>query len=308
MTRPIPPELMAGPFTHATAHEFGVTEKMLRGRRFVRLFPRVWRVAGVDLDVHGWIQAARLALPERAHVSHLSRVHDLGLFIGDPRPIHFTVSGDLHLRLPGVFLHRTEVLPPCDERGVTPAAAFVQACATGRLLDLIVIGDWLIHREHATTDEIAWIARTQSWRPGAAQSLRVLPHLDGLSRSPKESRVRAYLVFSGLPVSDVNAPVYDGAREIGIVDLLYRVWMLAIEYEGRQHAEDPWQFARDIERYADFRAIGLAYLQVTAAMEKHPRSLVTRIHRLLAERGYSGPAPIFAGRWDSLFAPVRAGR
>ncbi|OUZ10068.1 hypothetical protein BHE97_08370 [Aeromicrobium sp. PE09-221] len=84
--------------------------------------------------------------------------------------------------------------------------------------------------------------------------------------------MRAYLAFSGLPAPDVNAPVYDGAREIGIVDLLYRVWMLAIEYEGRQHAENPRQFARDVER------------------------------------GYQGPAPLFARRWHSLFAPVRGGR
>ncbi len=120
--------------------------------------------------------------------------------------------------------------------------------------------------------------------------------------------MRAYVSFAGLPVPEVNAAVDNGEREVGIVDLLYRAWMLAIEYEGRQHAEDPWQFARDIERYADFRAIGLAYLQVTAAMERYPRSLVVRIHRLLVERGYQGPAPVFADRWQALFLPVPARR
>lgn len=297
---------MSGPFTVEQARELGVTEKMLRGKRFVRLLPRVWAVADQPLTHRHWLDAARLALPERAKLSHLSRIHYLGLELGSSAPFHFTVAGDLHLDLPKVFLHRTEVMPPVDDIGVTPAAAFIQACATERLVDLIVVGDWLLQRELMTIEEVVWLAREQSWRPGAAQATRVVPWLDARSASPKESEVRAYLVFAGLPSPEPNAPVYDGDQLVGIVDLLYRAWWLALEYEGRQHAFDTGQFARDIERYSQFRALSLAYVQITASMAARPRALVTRVHHLLRERGYDGPAPVFGALWNSLFRPVRS--
>ncbi|WP_293787803.1 hypothetical protein [uncultured Aeromicrobium sp.] len=305
MTRPIPESLSNGPFTARQARESGVTEKMLRGKRFVRLLPRVWAVAGQPLTHRQWLDAARLALPERAKLSHLSRIHYLGLELGSREPFHFTVSGDLHLDLPKIFLHRTQVMPPVDDVGVTPAVAFIQACASERLIDLIVIGDWLLHRELMTVEEVLWLVREQPWRPGAGQAGRVVPWLDGRSASPKESEVRTRLVFAGLPCPEPNAPVYDGDRLVGIVDLLYRAWWLALEYEGRQHALDTTQFGRDIERYFEFRALSLAYLQITASMVARPRALVTRVHHLLLERGDDGPAPVFGDRWASLFRLVR---
>ncbi|MGJ9411563.1 hypothetical protein ACHAAC_02540 [Aeromicrobium sp. CF4.19] len=121
-----------------------------------------------DLD---WITAATLAMPGRAHLSHASRLQALGLTIADLLPIRFTVRGDLHLDLAGIFLHRTVALPPLDDVGVTPAAAFIQMCAEGRLIDVVVAGDWLLANEHTTIMAIDQLARLQDWRPGALMSV-----------------------------------------------------------------------------------------------------------------------------------------
>jgi hypothetical protein len=279
---------------------------MLRGAQWVRLHPRIWVHRDHELTHLDRITAAALAMPDRAQLSHVSRLQALGLDVGDHLPIHFTVAGDLHIAIDDIFLHRTEVLPPLDGGGVSPAAAFVQYCATATVLEAIIAGDWLLAERHMSVAEVSELAMRDDWRPGARQARAVLRHLDPRSRSPKESELRAIVVFSGLPVPEVNADVHAAGRRIAIVDLLLETWRLVLEYEGRQHALDTGQFARDVTRYAELREAGYEYVQVTHEMLQRPRALAIRIHRVLARRGYHGPAPVFARRWDSLFEPIRA--
>lgn len=302
----IPAHLLDRPFTTYEARAAGIGEKVLRGKRFIRIFPRVWVSTAHVMTELDWIAGAALAVPERAQLSHITRIQALGLAHGTLRPYHFTVTGDLHLALDDIFVHRTEVLPPLDDAGVTPASAFLQLCASARLIDAVKIGDWLLHRRHMSAVELAELARRDDWRPGAAQVRRVLPLLDAASRSPKESETRMLLVFAGLPTPEVNVDLVVGGRWLGCVDLLYRLWMLVLEYEGRQHAESREQFAKDITRYAGFRDESVAYLQITNEMLSRPRDMVGRVHGMLVERGYEGPPPVFADRWASLFRPISA--
>lgn len=303
----IPVQLRHAPFTMNEASRVGVTEKMLRGRSWVRLFPRVWAHADhvmTDLD---WIAAAAKSMPARSQMSHLTRIRALGLDVGPLRPFHFTIVGDLHLDVTDIFLHRTELLPPLDDVGLTPAAAFIQCCATARMIDAIKVGDWLLHNRHMTVLEVAELARRDHWRPGALQVRRVLPHLDPASRSLKESESRALVVFSGLPGPEVNVELVVNGRRLGCVDLLFRIWLLVLEYEGRQHAETALQFGIDIARYAGFRDASVEYVQITNEMLQQPRALVMRIYSKLVERGYDGAIPVFGNRWDQLFQPVSVG-
>jgi hypothetical protein len=302
--RPFVPEtLMHRPFSQSEGLRLGLTVHMLNGSTWKRILPRVWVHRDHRMSHADWITAATLAMPDRAQLSHVTRIQSLGLDVGPERPVHFTVAGDLHLDLDDIFLHRTEVLPPLDDIGVTPAAAFIQLCADARMIDAITIGDWLLHHRHMTTLEVAELARRDPWRPGARQARRVLRHLDGASRSPKESEVRVLLVFAGLPAPEANVPLVAG-EQIGIVDLLLRCVMLALEYEGRQHAESIAQFNRDIHRYAAFRRHEVEYLQITQEMLNRPTVMVRRVHSRMVELGYDGPAPVFADRWTALFDPI----
>ena len=239
----IPRPFLLGPFTAASARASGVSEKVLRGKRFRRLFPRVWVHVDHSMTELDWIAAATLAMPARAQLSHITRIQALGLDFGPTKPLRFTVAGDLHLALDDIFLHRTEVLPPLDDVGVTPAAAFIQYCADARMIDAIKVGDWLMHGRHMTVLEVAELARRDHWRPGARQVRRVLPHLEAGSRSLKESESRAMLVFSGLPKPEVNMGMRNAHGELlGYGDLVYLLWKLLVEYEGRQHLTDVSQW------------------------------------------------------------------
>ncbi|MFC6341535.1 hypothetical protein ACFP8W_06070 [Nocardioides hankookensis] len=281
-----------------------MTSRMLQGRRFVRLHQGVWCLAGHEMSEHDWIVAARLALPECAHLTGITRLQQLGLDFGPRQPIRFVVQGDLHLELEGVFLHRTTLLPPTDDVGVTVAAAYLSYCAHARVIDAITVGDWLLHHHHTTIEEIRALALSGLWRHGADEAVWVLDHLDGRSRSFKESELRPLLTFAGLPRPEANVPIDVHEDVVVIGDLVYREWRTVVEYEGSQHQEDRSQYSSDLDRYALMRAAGVRYVQVTKERLGRPQTLVGEVFRTLLAAGYDGPPPRFDREWLLLFRSV----
>lgn len=304
--RPIPLPLLQGPFTPATAREHGVGEKMLRGQRFTRVLPGVWRASEHAMTRADEITAAQLALPERARLSHRTRIEHLGYDARARGTLHFTIAGDLHLDLPGIMLHRTAVLPPCDDVGVHPAAAFIQACAEETLIEAVRLGDYLLTGGHMDPLAVTETVAAQPWRPGTRQALSILPLLDGRVRSPRESDTRMWLVAAGLPRPQCNVAVFEGGRRLGEVDLWLPQWRHAIEVEGHQHFDEARQVERDVHRYGGFRAHDISYTQVTGAMSTAPVAVVMQIDTALRSRGYDGPAPVFGDHWQDLWRPIRS--
>ena len=303
--RTIPEELLATPFTRDRALELGVSKRMLAGSRFVRVHPRVWRHRDHQMSWNDEILAARLALPSHARLTHITRIQLLDLDFGPRRPLHFVVEGTLHLALEGIVLHRTKELAPCDDTAVTPAAAFIAYCSTGRLIDTLVIGDWLLHSKHMTIPELVTLALAAPWRDGADEALYVLDRLDGRSRSIKESETRAVLGASGLPAPDLNRPVALGGDATALGDLVYVEQGLVVEFQGGHHQEDRSQYVVDIERFALFRDHGVPYVEVTRESLSRPKTLVGTVYRKLLSLGYDGPVPEFGDSWRTLFRPVR---
>ncbi|WP_244930565.1 hypothetical protein [Nocardioides sp. W7] len=306
--RPIPDRLLHGPFTRASAHDLKVSDRMLEGRLFDRVLPRVWRHRDHVMTDEDWVTAAKLALPAGAHLTGVTRIQQLGLDYGPRLPVRFVVEGDLHLAYHEIFLHRTVRLPPTDDVGVTPTAAFIAYCSRARVIDAIKVGDWLLHHGHTTVERIRDLALAELWRPGAHEALWALDHLDGRARSLPESETRAVLVFAGLPAPEVNVAV-DVGEDVGVIgDLLYRPYRVLVEYEGRQHQEDRDQYNSDLARYALLRdaAADYGYVQVTHEKLRHAKTLVGEVYRALLRRGYDGPAPTFEGVWPLLFLPLSA--
>ncbi|TCI99101.1 hypothetical protein [Aeromicrobium sp. IC_218] len=308
MTKPVPPPLLNGPFTRREAAEAGASTSLLRGSRFVRVHPTVWVHRDHAMSDHDHVVAAAKAMPEQALLSHASRLFTLGLEVARVRPVHFIVQGDLHLALDGIVVHRTAVLPPRDDIGVTPAAALVQCAESLSLASTVAAGDWLVHRGHTTVEELVATARLHRWRPGARQTLRVVHLVDGRSRSMPESWLRLRLRAAALPTGVPNGPVMLGGELLATGDLVLDEYHLVLEYEGRQHAEDAYQFGVDIERYRRLRRAGWGYLQVVASDLRRPRALVERVHDELRRRGYDGPGPHFGAAWHALDRPIRVGR
>lgn len=300
----LPTVLGTGPFTRQTARAHGVSDRMLQGSRFVRVFPRVWRLADSELGFEDLVTAASMALPAAARTTGITRIQLLGLDFGPRRPLHFVMEGELHLDLEGVFLHRTKKLAPCAGPTVTPAAAYLSYVARARVIDALKVGDWLLHHGHMTLDELESLALSALWRDGALEALWLLEHLEPRSRSLKETETSGLLVFAGLLRPESNATLDVGGVAL-TPDLLYRAWgPLVLEYEGAHHQEDRVQYVSDIDRYRLYRDAEVPYLQVTTEHLQRPRRFVDSVHLALAKLGYDGPAPTYGEQWRLLFARV----
>ena len=286
------------------AREAGISDRMLQGRGYVRIYPRVWRRAAHVMTDECWRKAALLALPPRARLTGISRLQELGLEYGPRLPVRCVVEGALHLAFDHVFLHRTKRLPPLDETGVIPAAAFIFYCAQARVIDAIKVGDWLLHNSFMTEAELIELATAESWRPGAHEALWVVNHLDGRSASLKESELRAVLEFAGLPQPEINVQVNVEAERVVIGDLVYAAWGLVVEYEGHHHQEERAQYRSDIARFALLRKHAHRYVQITSEDLDKPRQAVRAVYKELVDAGYEGPAPRFGEQWRALFAEL----
>lgn len=302
--KPIPVELRTGPFTLKRAKKLGLTPRMLEGKRFVRLFPRVYRVADYEMTDADWVAAARLALPEDAVPTGITRIQMAGLDYGPLKPLRFVVARDHHIAFDGLFLHRTKKMPPTDDIGVVLAAAFIAYCALARVIDAIKVGDWLLHNTPMTKEDVRNLALAQLWRDGADEAIWILDHLDEEARSLPESETRAVLTFAGLPRPEVNKPVALEQDLIVIPDLLFRALGVFVEYEGGQHQEDREQYGSDLDRYAALRRHEKRYVQVTKEKLRLPKRLVGEVYRELLAAGYDGPPPEFGERWKLLFLSV----
>ena len=301
----IPRELLSRPFTRRQARAAGLTDRMLQGQRFVRVLPGVWAVRDLMMTWPQRLEAARLALPDRALVTGGTRLALTGLETGRGDVLHFVVEGDLHLDLPGIFLHRTRRLAPSDEIGIGVAGAFIAYCARARVIDAITAGDWLLAREHVTIEALRELALADPWRDGAHEVVWLLDHLTDQSRSVKESELRVLLTFAGLPTPRSNASLHvDGV--LVIVDLLYEEQRLVLEYQGVQHQEDRRIYCSDLDRLELLRAHGYGHIEFTKERLAHPRTVVGRVYRELVARGYAGPPPYLDQRWSRLFSPLSA--
>lgn len=272
----------------------------------MQVFPSVYRLETLELTGEQWIDAAQLALPADARLSHTTRLRRLGLEIGDLKPLHFTVARDLHLAIDDIFLHRTVRMPPCGDEGVAIASAFIGSASMVTLLELVTIGDWLLHRGLLDIGIVSYLVRRDPWRPGSEAAFSVLGELDRRSRSVKESESRMVLSRCGLPVPEINGDVVEQGEFLGCGDLVFRLWKLVVEYEGRQHAFSSKQFHVDIERYARFRRHDWAYLQATAEQLANPKVFALRVYDELVRRGYTGPSPVFGPEWLALFEPAES--
>lgn len=97
--------------------------------------------------------------------------------------------------------------------------------------------------------------------------------------------MRVLLVRAGLPKPQTQIEL----RELRVrVDMGWREWKVAVEYDGIQHWDDPYQRAWDIERIALLEAAGWAVIRVSATMLSRPQVIVERVTAKLAERGAYG--------------------
>ncbi|MFE7846452.1 hypothetical protein ACFUTX_14805 [Microbacterium sp. NPDC057407] len=144
-----------------------------------------------------------------------------------------------------------------------PVRAWRQAAVNWRLDDLIAAADFLVSGERpmASVADLSAEIETMGDRSGVLR--RALGWVRVGVRSPRETRLRLLLVRAGLPEPEVAWLLRDSSGMlIAELDLAYPDWNVTPEYDGRVHADDPVQFARDADRWDRIRDAGWDHVRL----------------------------------------------
>jgi hypothetical protein len=119
---------------------------------------------------------------------------------------------------------------------------------------------------------------------GLRRLLELLPLIDGGAESPPESRVRLWLSDAGFPQPETQIPVLQGSTAaVAFLDMGWRDFMVAVEYDGDHHRKDRRQYVKDIARLRMLEALGWIVIRVIA--EDKPSDVIARVEAALVRRG-----------------------
>lgn len=117
-----------------------------------------------------------------------------------------------------------------------------------------------------------------------------------------ETRLRLLLVLAGLPEPVVNHIEYAGdGRWLRRFDLSYPDLKVAVEYDGRQHAESRRQWERDVERREELDTDGWRLVVVLSkGIYREPATTLDRV--VVALRGAGSAARVTSDEWQAHYS------
>lgn len=300
LVQEIPAVLRTAPFTIRHAAKFGISARVVRGKRFRQIIGGVY--GHVDLCVTPTVLAAAALLiaPPNSRVTGIAGLHVHGATVGDPLPVQVLSTHPHQVRRRDLTVIRVRMLPEGGRYICSPLPCFAVACRFMCLLEAVQAADVLIRLQKTSPAALVDFARTLTGR-GAVLARRAA----GLARSEvdsvRETMLRLCLVLAGLPEPTVNPRIGTAHDAIGRMDLVYFEYMLIVEYDGDHHRTDPRQWAIDIARQEAAAAAGWLTVRVTNQRMRRARNLVREVYQHLVERGYRGPVPSFSAEWRSIF-------
>ncbi len=143
--------------------------------------------------------------------------------------------------------------------------------------------DALMWNQAFSIAEVAGLADAHPRAQGVRQLREVLPLIDGGAASPRESRIRLLLVDAGFPRPETQIPVVRGVTPVAWLDMGWRDFQVAVEYDGDHHRKDRRQYVKDIARLRMLEALGWIVIRVIA--EDKPQDVIARVEAALVSRG-----------------------
>lgn len=276
----------------------GLRKHVLDGPGYRTLFSSVRVAVTHPRTVAVEAQAALLVSHPSAVISHHSAALLWGGVVPETAHVHVSVGSRTHRpRRPGIRGHvssRTTAPSLRDGLPVTSAIdTFLDLAPHLELVDLVVLGDSLVKARSATPDALRDGA--SGWHgAGAVGARRAAALVRAKVDSPMETRLRLLLVFAGLPEPVVNLAIHDDLE--GVVyrlDLAFEGVLVAVEYDGRQHAENDRQWGRDVTRREDLEGRGWRLIICRSPdIYATPMQTVQRVVDALRDRGATIPSDV----------------
>jgi len=146
--------------------------------------------------------------------------------------------------------------------------------------------DALTHATDLKIRDVLTLADGKRGLRGVRKLRKTLAFVDGGAESPQETRVRLLFMDAGLPVPETQIEFADEYGVVRIrVDMGWREWKVAVEYDGVQHWSDKYQRSWDIDRIAMLEAAGWVVIRVSAEMLTRPGVIIERVLRALRRAG-----------------------
>jgi hypothetical protein len=173
----------------------------------------------------------------------------------------------------------------------SPQRTFLDLAATVELEDLVGIGDAMLNAGITSMAELAARVSVAARQRGVRKARDAIQLLDGRAQSMPESIIRVRIISDRLPTPEPQCPVWSSAGLlVAQTDLGYPAHRVAVEHEGRHHAE-PTQFAIDTRRYTDISAAGWLILRSSANdLSAGSYRLLGNLRQTLLRRGWR-PSP-----------------
>jgi len=177
----------------------------------------------------------------------------------------------------------------CFVRGMRVTTAARTAFDVGRtraLTEAIPILDALMNATKLKPADVIAIADAWPGTRGVRLLRTTMDLVDGGAESPQESRLRVMIVDAGLPSPETQIEFRDRFGRVRVrVDIGWREWQVAVEYDGAQHWTDGRQRSWDIDRIALLEESGWVVIRVSADLLKRPDVVLQRIVAKLRAAG-----------------------
>jgi hypothetical protein len=148
--------------------------------------------------------------------------------------------------------------------------------------------DALMWNQKFSRDAVLALAQRYPRARNVRQLRELLPLVDGGAESPRESTTRLWLHDAGFPRPETQIPVLARSTQpVAYLDMGWRDFMVAVEYDGDHHRKDRKQYVKDIARLRMLEALGWTVIRVIA--EDSPHDWLARVGDALHAAGCGEP-------------------
>lgn len=278
------------PFLGRQAVRDGLLTTYELAQRYRAVYRNVYVPADAELTAHARARAAWLWSRGEATLAGVSAAAVLGTrWLDGDRPAEL-IRPDRHAP-PGILAHSWGLSPDevCVVRGMrvtTPTRTAFDIGRTQLQPHAIPTLDALMNATGIKPADVIALAQRHPGARGIRRLGAAMDLADAGAESPQESRLRLVIVTAGLPRPETQIEFRDRYGTVCVrVDMGWREWRVALEYDGIQHWTDRRQRSWDIDRIALLEASGWVVVRVSAEMLCRPHVIVERVTAKLRAAG-----------------------
>jgi hypothetical protein len=279
------------PFVGSEALAAGTLNRYQLATQYYMVFRNVYVPKGQALSAIDKATAAWLWSGRRATAAGLSAA-----------ALHGSLWIDAHLpaelnqvprhKTGGILLHSDALADDevCVVNGVpatTPARTAYDLGRRRGLTTAVIRLDALTQATELKRPDVQLIADRHRGARGIVQLRKAVELSDEGAESPQETRTRLVLTDAGLRPKRTQIDVFDRYHHhVGRIDMGWDDWLVGVEYDGEQHWTDPDVRTKDIDKQAEYEALGWRIIRVSADMLRYrPHVIVLRVGAALRAAG-----------------------